>query len=418
MKILLGIDNSYLKEKLDEIYGEAMYPYDICLMENVIEILSKTEEKYIVITKDTLTGNLSDQLYAKQLRIANPNCIIIYIVKELTNSYKEFLLANEIFNILEENKLTINTIVECIENPKGIIYKEAINDNMTNEIQDVKEQYTIKNQIISKETIGIFGTSGAGKSFASSVIAKELATTLQIDTALLDMDIQNSAIALLNNIEGNKDMLNTIVEDVDKYGQINSKIDKYMIKDDKKKVWYLTNNCSIFDCQNKLSTKYYEKIYQAIKNKYDYTMIDLPASPFLDVVHYTLKQSTKIIFVLNPNYISIRQALKYLDLLTQVWDIPKQKIGILINKMDKLSLDVVQLKSIFKEYSILGIITYQSEIEGYINGIKQNLQPNFEILQLYQFLEIKSSQESVITGSKKKKKINILEKLRMVSNDS
>ena len=133
--------------------------------------------------------------------------------------------------------------------------------------------------------------------------------------------------------------LNLTDKEIEGYAKdMNEILDKYMICDKgNKKLWYMTNNSSIFDIQNKYTNKYYEKIYNSVNLRYDYTIIDLPSSPFLDVVSYTLLNATDIFFVLNPNYISIRQGIKYLELITKLWDIPKSKI-----KMIRITIKVLR----------------------------------------------------------------------------
>lgn len=242
---------------------------------------------------------------------------------------------------------------------------------------------------VPKELIAIYGTSGSGKSFVSSILSKEFARNLNIGVSLLDMDVENPSIDIFNSLDYNINGLDKIVEDVDKNVEIEKFMDKYMIKDSKnKKLWYMTNNVNIFDIKNKLSNKYYEKIYDSIKIKSDYTLIDLPASPFLDVVPYTLLCASKIFFVVNPNYVSIRQAVKYLELLNTVWDIPKERINIVVNKYQKNSLDRLQIKSLLDGYKLVLNIPYLDNIDSYINGAISSIDVNLNYKEVYKALNI------------------------------
>lgn len=405
MKILVALNNSYIKSELEKKYLGNIYEYDILDMESVIEFLSKNNEPYIVITKDTLDGNLTDKMYIKHLKLANDKLRIIYIVKELTSEYKEFLFANEVLNILEGSTVTIESIIDLIEEDKSVVYK--IIDKSSNEkINEAAIEYVVENQIVPKQLIAVYGTSGSGKSNCASILAKNISSKLNISVALLDMDIQNPAIDILNNVEGSNNTLSQIVEDVDKQKEINQIIEKYMIKDkNNKNLWYMTNNTSLFDCQNKLSNKYYNKIYNSIGLKYDYAIVDLPASPFLDVVPYTLLNATKIFFIINPNYISIRQASKYLDLINKLWDIPKEKINIIVNKTQKNSLDKYQIESILKEYKIVANINYNKDFESYINGATSNINNQINMEKIYKSLDIKKTLNNSLDNYTKKNKI-------------
>lgn len=392
MKILIALDNSYIKDELTKKYLDLVYEYDILDMESVIEFLANTDEPYIVITKDTLNGNLTDKMYIKQLKLVSKKSKIIYIVKELSSEYKEFLFANEIFNILEGKTITIDAVCDLIEEDNKVVYKVVDNKNKKNIKDSSVPEYVIENQIVTKQLIAIYGTSGSGKSTCSSLIAKNISKKLNISLALLDMDIQNPSIDILNNLDINNNSLSQIVDDVDKQREISQIMDKYMIKDkNNKNLWYMTNNTSLFECQNKFSNKYYEKIFDNISLKYDYTIVDLPASPFLDVVPYTLLNATKIFFVINPNYISIRQAVKYLDLLNKLWDIPFERISLIINKTQKNSLDERQIESILKEYKIVASIKYNKDMEAYINGVIGNINEDICIDNLYETLNIRKT---------------------------
>lgn len=387
MKILVALNNEDIKNRINEAFKEDVYIYDIDLKENVIEFLASNKEEYTVITKDTLSGNIDAKLYIKQMKLANPKVRIIYIVEKLTNEYKEFLFANEVFNIFEGDTININEVISSIIEDEKVVY-------LDNKLNEPAENYIIQNNVVPKEIIAVYGTSGSGKSIVSSIIAKNLSRQFNLKVALLDMDIQNPSIDIINSIDEKNSSLSQIVESIDNSYEINDIISKYMVKDSKNKnLWYITNNCSLFDCQNKLSNKYYEKIYGSIYNKSDYTIIDLPSSPFLDVVPYTLAIASKIIFVVNANYMSIRQAIKYIDLITKFWDNENGKIYIIINKMQKDSLEVKQIESLIGGYKIIGVFDYYKEIEGYINGGISELNINIDLDRFYKVLGLKKSKE-------------------------
>lgn len=394
MKIILALNNEYIKKELEKEYKQ-VYKYDISTKENLIEYIARKENQnsdVIVITKENLSGNIDKRLFPKQIRIANKHIRVIYIVEKLEDEYKKYLFSNEIFTIIESNNLNYSTLKEVIDEDKLVIYKdlESTNSISVNE-PAIKYNYNVKNQVIPKKMIAVYGTSGSGKTYVSSLISKNISKDLNLSLVLLDMDIQNPAIDIFNNLPINNNGLNQIVTDVDKQERINKLIDKYTIKDkNNKKLWYMTSNTTLFDCQNKLSNKYYNEIYKSICDKFDYSIVDLPSSPFLDVVPYTLKRADIIYFVVNPNYISIRQAIKYLDLLNKLWDIPKNNIKIIVNKIQKNSLDNFQIKSLLSGYEIVCNLTFIEDLESYINGAKSQIEVDFNIEKLYQSLNIEN----------------------------
>lgn len=393
IKILVALNNEKIFKMIKKEFSskeDVVYKYDIDSKENVIEFLSNKKEEYTVITREDLSGNIDNKLYIKQMRVANPNINIVYFVKNLDKEYKEFLFANEVFNIFEGEDIDVDKLVEMVKEDKKVVYEKS-------SLKEAALKYDFASNtpsIIKKEIIAVYGTSGSGKSIVSSLIAKKIAKDFNIKVALLDMDIEDPSIDIINNIDEKDVNLSQIVESVDNLNEINSIIEKYMIKDVKNKnLWYITNNCSLFECQNKLSNKYYEKIYGSMYNKCDYTIIDLPSSPFLDVVPYTLNIATKIFFVINANYMSIRQAIKYINLITKLWDNDNGKIYLIVNKMQKDSLDIKQIESLLDGYKIVTVLDYSKDIEGYINGGVYDLNIDFDLSKLYEKLGLKEKEK-------------------------
>lgn len=405
IKILVALNNDKIFKLVKKEFNKEsneVYRYDIDTKENVIEFLSKNRDEYTVLTREDLAGSVDNKLFVKQMRAANPNITIIYFVNSLNREYKEFLFANEVFNIFEGGDVDINKVLLSIKEDKKVVYEKS---NINEAAQ--KYEYNPNISVIKKEIIAIYGTSGSGKSIISSLLAKRISKDFNIKVALLDMDIEDPSIDIINNIDEKDLSLSQIVESVDNQNEINNIIEKYMIKDAKNKnLWYITNNCSLFECQNKLSNKYYEKIYSSLYKKCDYTIIDLPSSPFLDVVPYTLNIATKIFFVINANYMSIRQAIKYINLITKLWDNDNGKIYLIVNKMQRDSLEIRQIESLLSGYKIVSVLDYSKDIEGYINGGIYDLNVDFNLSKLYEKLGLvtKPIKESIIKRIYKKYK--------------
>lgn len=108
-------------------------------------------------------------------------------------------------------------------------------------------------------------------------------------------------------------------------------------------------------------------------------------------------------FVINPNYISIRQAMKYLDLMTNSWNIDRNKINIIVNKVTKNSLSLSQIEALLVGYKISMEVDYDSEIENVINGIG-NINENIikEDKEIYKIFGVEKEE------NKNKQKYNFL----------
>ncbi len=376
MKIVVALNNKLIMDELVSTYKDKVYEHDIYDKENVIKYLEENKDNnQILVTKDTLDGILDRRLYIKAIKNICPNIKIIYIVEKLDMEYKQFLFANEVINIIEGEVIDVDNIKETIDTNRFIVYK---NQEKNESINNFK-----------KESIAICGTSGAGKSVVASLIAKELAKNLNKSVALLDMNVNNPSIDIINNLEVNTNVLGQIVEDVDKYSILNKKLNTYLLKDaENKKLSYMTNSFNEFEIKNKKYSKYYDFVINKLNSEFDLSIIDLPSIPFLDVVNYSLINASKILFVINPNYISVRQAAKQLNILTNLYNIDNSKIGLVINKVTKNSLDNLQIRTLLKGYKIVLNLNYDKNVEALINGEFDiiNLKNNFN--KVYNFLEI------------------------------
>ena len=217
----------------------------------------------------------------------------------------------------------------------------------------------------------MFGTSGAGKSYIATILAQITSRKLKLKTLLVDMDVQNAAIDIYNNLNSSGNNLQYVMEEIDR-GSFNSQMLNEIISKEKKrngKLSFITNNMGIYECQNRLSEEYYSKLYAETENEYDVLILDMPAAPFLDVVPYSLTKADKIFFVVNPNFISMRQATKYLDLLTNIWKIQKEKICVVVNRVKKESLSISQIEAILEQYSVCLKVEEDVKLEGIINGL-------------------------------------------------
>lgn len=370
MDILVALGNKEIKEKIDKKYGQRVYKYDISIKEDVLDFLKNTTRKYIVITTLNLLGNISNEEYIEKLRTLNSNNKIIVLVDNLTYQNKKMLLANEVFNIIEGNEIDIEVIFKLIEKDEKIIYKTIyINKEINKE----------------KRKIVVFGTSGSGKSFISYFIATAIAKYTNEDVVLDTYDTQNPIADVISNLSSNDYNSNNFIKDIleDKH-----KIDNYILKDNKyKNLSYLIKNMEVI-------TPSYENInfknvINIVSNNYNFTIVDLPSFSLSSSISEMLYLATDIIFVLNPNYISLRQAKKYLEYISNILGIEKTKIKIVINNESDYSLDINQIKSALKEYKYVTKIKKFKELEAYINGIIYKIPFSYkEERKLLDFLDI------------------------------
>ena len=361
----------------------------------MLEYISKNNVD-IIITKDDLEGQMIKEIYIKQIKLLLPHVKIILFVKEMENKYLEFLYNNNIYNIIDsKEEISKQKLLDYIEsNKESRMYVDS---------EDMAYQNIVINNsinVVTKKKIAVFGTNGAGKSYISSLIANMLSKKLNMNTLLLDLDVENSAMDIYNNLNCNNNMLSDIVKDVDNHTLNNKNFNSNVHK--KGKLSFITNNSSIYECQNSFSIKHYEKIYEIASQKYDVIVADVVSNVFLDVTYYSLKNADVVMFVINPNYISIRQSVKYLDLINNVWNIDKNKIKLIMNKVTENSLSQEQVEALLQEYKVCMQVEYDDNLENVINGIsKLNENTVKEDKEIYKIFGVEKNNVQEKTECKK-----------------
>lgn len=395
--IIIAIDNetvfNNLKNKIQIEIKEEVYSFDIQTKEDVIDLITKLSnilnEKITLITKENLTSSgLNIEMYIKKLKFINNDIKIIFNTDVLSNATKTILYSNEIFTIVEDENFNIDKIISYLHNEKVNTVKMLSNNNMLNNnttndniLNKNKEVLSIENEgINTKNFIAVFGTSGSGKSYISNAIASSIVKEYSLKTCLVDMDFENSSIDILNNITNNEEGISSIVSQIDLDKNITNIINNAVVT--KNKLDYIINNTSIYDYKNKINTEHYLKIYNELNKRYQTVIVDLPAFPFIDVVSFTLNYATKVIFVINPNYASLRQAVKYLELINKYFNISKNCINIVVNKVTNDSLKMDIIKNILEGYNIIISVDFNKNLESNINNNIFNLTESIDVLPI------------------------------------
>lgn len=350
IKILVALDNKEIKEKLNIKYGNNVYNYDFSYKEDVIEYLKRYRDDYIILTRLDLPGNISYKEYILNLKNLSNNSKIVIIVNKLNVDDRKFLYANEIFNIIEGNEIDIDVIYNQIETEDKIVYKTI---------------YKQPDENNTNRSIAVLGTNGAGKSFVSYLIANSIAKYTKKDVALISIDSKNSCQEILGNINCIDYETNEYINDI---SENEENIEKYVNQSNYyKNLWYIIskNNYNQKD-KNNINIK---KFMKNLESKYSYIVFDTSTCYFNTDFSELIDLVDEIIFVINPNYISLKQAKFLLDFLSNNLNVKNNKIKVVVNKIGDFSLDIRQIKSILKLDNKIMNIKYLKMLEGYINGI-------------------------------------------------
>ena len=350
IKILVALDNKEIKEKLNIKYGNKVYNYDFSYKEDVIEYLMRYSDDYIILTRLDLPGNISYKEYILSLKNLSNNSKLVIIVNKLNIDDRKFLYANEIFNIIEGNEIDIDVIYNQIETEDKVVYKTI---------------YKQPNENNTQRSIAVLGTNGAGKSFVSYLIANSIAKYTKKDVALISMDSKNSCQEILGNINCIDYETSEYINEISKNEE---NVEKYVNQSNYyKNLWYIIskNNYNQKN-NNNINIK---KFIENLENKYNYVVFDTSTCYLNPDVSQLIDWVDEIIFVINPNYISLKQAKFLLDFLSNSLNVKNNKIKVVVNKIGEFSLDIRQIKSILKLDNKIMNIKYLKMVEGYINGI-------------------------------------------------
>lgn len=371
IKILVALDNNEIKEKLNIKYGNKVYNYDFSYKEDVIEYLKRYSDDYIILTRLDLPGNISYKEYILSLKKLSNKSKIVIILNKLNIDDRKFLYANEIFNIIEGNEIDIDVIYNQIETEDKVVYKTI---------------YKKPNENNTRRSIAVLGTNGAGKSFVSYLIANSIAKYTKKDVALISMDSKNSCQEILGNINCIDYEISEYINEISKNEE---NVEKYVNQSNYyKNLWYIIskNNYNQKN-NNNINIK---KFIENLENKYNYVVFDTSTCYLNTDVSQLIDWVDEIIFVINPNYISLKQAKFLLDFLSNSLNVKNNKIKIVVNKIGEFSLDIRQIKSILKLDNKILNIKYLKMVEGYINGIiYDNVFCHKLQERLFEFLSIK-----------------------------
>lgn len=371
IKILVALDNNEIKEKLNIKYGNKVYNYDFSYKEDVIEYLKRYSDDYIILTRLDLPGNISYKEYILSLKKLSNKSKIVIILNKLNIDDRKFLYANEIFNIIEGNEIDIDVIYNQIETEDKVVYKTI---------------YKKPNENNTRRSIAVLGTNGAGKSFVSYLIANSIAKYTKKDVALISMDSKNSCQEILGNINCIDYETSEYINEISKNEE---NVEKYVNQSNYyKNLWYIIskNNYNQKN-NNNINIK---KFIENLENKYNYVVFDTSTYYLNTDVSQLINWVDEIFFVINPNYISLKQAKFLLDFLSNSLNVKNNKIKIVVNKIGEFSLDIRQIKSILKLDNKILNIKYLKMVEGYINGIiYDNVFCHKLQERLFEFLSIK-----------------------------
>lgn len=428
-KVLTAMGNATLNNELKRYLEYELNENDLFYQDAVLDKLA--EEKYdVLVVSALLQGQFEFPDFIDKIKAIDKLVRIIIVTDEISSDLRRKINEEKIVDVFLDSEVEIKDIIDAINREEPIRKKCAAvkeegtkyiaTDNVELKSNDINELIHFKGITQKQEIIVLSGISGAGKSTLACNLSKVLASKTSARVLLIDLDTLNGnldEILEINRVPQNIKIamddnkrcgLNYAVELISKNRFDANVFEELVINIGNVDV--LTGNTSLHYCQNVLNENHYNTILECAKEKYDFVIIDTSSNIFLDSTKWALKRASRILFTIENNYISVKKATQFLNVMVDVWGVWKEKIEIVVNKESSKGIECEVIKKILGDYEIVGKIKYGEEnIELSYSKILQTINyiPKVGILdRLFANRRVEVSESNRIPMSKKEAILN------------
>lgn len=383
MKILTALQDPKTNEILKEKTKHNIIETDIQYQEGILETLEKNNKIDLIIISQLLPGNIGFKDLINKIKIINNNIEIIAILENKNNELKDFLKQKNINSIFYNNEITIDELINVIEekdknkkemeiNKEIKLLKEIILENNKKIEQNKKEKKINKILSILKEEkikiiknskinnikkfknkinktqnkiISVVGIPGVGKSIFISLFSKNIKHKKIL---IIDFDIYNKSLDLIFGY-------NTKLQQEKAIIKINNNID-------------LLSKIEMFFKESYIEKNKIKNILDSFSKKYDLIIIDNTSEYSCEHTKEILKNSDSIIFLSDANLIELNKTKKLLEKYINKWKIEKERINVVFNKININSINNKILNNLFSDFNILGKINFSNKYNLIINN--------------------------------------------------
>ncbi len=372
-RVATAMGNPTLNQELKRYSQLDVVGEDLFYQEAVIGFIEKEKVEVLAIS-GILQGQWDllefvDRIFQKDATIR-----LIIVLDEMDMDVKCKLLEKGVKDIFLDETVEVKDIVEAINREEPIrikLEKIALNEKQK-DCETVEEiiPITISQK---QEVIAISGIGGSGKSTIVYQLSKNLAKRTNSKILVIDF---NTICGNLEELYGISKIPNhvDVLLDLDKKCGLNyaadlikkGRFDANVLEEivtTKDGMDILTGNTSLYFCQEVLNSTIYQTILQCAKEKYDFIFLDTSSNIFLDSTKWCAENATKILFVIENDYLSLKKGEQMLEVMTKNWGIWKNKINLIINKERSGYVDSEVISDIFEEYPIIGRIKQNSETD-------------------------------------------------------
>ena len=367
-KIISAIGSDVIEKLLKEMLPEYEIAGDIPYQEGLFDILANSEYDILVLNVN-IEGIYNKYGIIERIRELNSNMKIIVIYEKEDKDYRNFLFSKGIYDFLIQENASIEELIDIIKR------EDIPAENLQSEIVTLKKLLDDKPKVI-KETkvctkiqrqsvITISGDNGSGKSTIAANLAYTIAKNTSLKVLLIDFDTISGSIEEFFRVNkmpkkpeyilstDKASSLNYMVDAIDKRIFDNNFFERYLVEvPNCKNLSLLTGNNSLYICQNVLNQEYYSKILDNAKSLYDYVIIDTSSNIFLDSTQFSLINSNKNFYVINPTYLSIKKAINTIDKIYKSWDVNLKNLSVIVNKYKNGYIDKNVVEELLGEYEV------------------------------------------------------------------
>ncbi len=428
-KVLTAMGNATLNNELKRYLEYELNENDLFYQDAVLDKLA--EEKYdVLVVSALLQGQFEFPDFIDKIKAIDKVVRIIIVTDEISSDLRRKINEEKIVDVFLDSEVEIKDIIDAINREEPIRKRCAAvkeegtkyiaTDNVELKSNDINELIHFKGITQKQEIIVLSGISGAGKSTLACNLSKVLASKTSARVLLIDLDTLNGnldEILEINRVPQNIKIamddnkrcgLNYAVELISKNRFDANVFEELVINIGNVDV--LTGNTSLHYCQNVLNENHYNTILECAKEKYDFVIIDTSSNIFLDSTKWALKRASRILFTIENNYISVKKATQFLNVMVDVWGVWKEKIEIVVNKESSKGIECEVIKKILGDYEIVGKLKYGEEnIELSYSKILQTINyiPKVGILdRLFANRRVEVSESNRIPMSKKEAILN------------
>ena len=386
MKILTALQNPKTNEILKEKTKYNIIETDIQYQEGIIEVLEKNNKIDLIIISELLPGNIGFKDLINKIKTINNDIEIIVILENKNYKLKEFLIQKNIKSIFYNNEITIDELINVIEeknkakkeieiNNEIKLLREIIMENNKKIEQNKKDKKiskiinilkkqknkiiknkkisnlkiiknkTNKNSKVKNKIISVVGTPGVGKSIFISLFSKNVKNKKIL---IIDFDIYNKSLDLIFGYNTKNQKEKSIIK-------VNNNIE-------------LLSKIEIFFKENYIEKNKIRNILNSFSKKYDLIIIDNTSEYSCEYTKEILKNSDSIIFLSDANLIELNKTKKLLEKYINKWKIEKEKFNVVFNKININSINNKILNNLFSDFNILGKINFSNKYNLIINN--------------------------------------------------